>query len=58
MKSDYAMRDAAVVACAFLLSNQEASDPDDDAAVDRFLTEANRIHPVPMAKDRKVAKAS
>ena len=33
-------------------------DPNDDAAADRFLTEANRIHPAPMAKDRKVAKAS
>jgi len=33
-------------------------DPNDDAAVDRFLTEANRIHPVPVVKDRKVAKAS
>ena len=33
-------------------------DPNDDAAVDRVLTEANRIHPVPKVKDRKVAKAS
>ena len=33
-------------------------DPNDDAAADRFLTEANRIHPVATAKDRKVAKAS
>ena len=33
-------------------------DPNDDAAVDRFLTEANRIHPVPMGKKRRVAKAS
>jgi hypothetical protein len=33
-------------------------DPNDDAAVDRFLTEANRVRPVPTAKDRKVAKAS
>lgn len=33
-------------------------DPNDDAAVDRFLTEANRVHPVPQAKDRKIAKAS
>jgi hypothetical protein len=33
-------------------------DPNDDAAVDRFLTEANRIHPVPRSKERKVAKAS
>ena len=33
-------------------------DPNDDAAVDRFLTEVNRIHPVPRSKDRKVAKAS
>ncbi len=43
----------------------EASDPDDgpydpndDAAVDRFLTESNRIDPVPRPKDRKAAKAS
>jgi hypothetical protein len=33
-------------------------DPNDDAAVDRFLTEANRIHRVPQAEDRKIAKAS
>ena len=33
-------------------------DPNDDAAVDRFLTEANRIHPIPSAEDRKVAQAS
>jgi hypothetical protein len=33
-------------------------DPNDDAAVDRFLTESNRIHPVPAEKNRKVAKAS
>jgi hypothetical protein len=33
-------------------------DPNDDAAVDRFLTEANRVHSAPGSKDRKVAKAS
>ena len=33
-------------------------DPNDDAAVDRFLAESNRIHPAPTEKDRKVAKAS
>ena len=33
-------------------------DPNDDEAVDRFLTEANRVHPVAPAKDRKIAKAS
>jgi len=33
-------------------------DPNDDAAVDRFLTETNRAHPFPMAKDTKIAKAS
>jgi hypothetical protein len=33
-------------------------DPNDDAAVDRFLTEANRIHPVLQSDVRKIAKAS
>jgi hypothetical protein len=33
-------------------------DPNDDEAVDRFLTEANLVHPAPPAKDRKIAKAS
>ncbi|MGD0094985.1 MAG: hypothetical protein ABSB60_00725 [Terracidiphilus sp.] len=33
-------------------------DPNDDEAVDRFLTEVNRVHPVVPAKDRKIAKAS
>jgi len=33
-------------------------DPNDDAAVDRFLTEANRVHPVPGSKAKKVAKVS
>jgi hypothetical protein len=33
-------------------------DPNDDAAVDRFLTEANRVHAVPPAGKIKVAKAS
>jgi hypothetical protein len=33
-------------------------DPNDDEAVDRFLTEANRVHPVAPATDRKIAKAS
>jgi hypothetical protein len=33
-------------------------DPNDDAAVDRFLTDANRIHQVPSEKNRKVATAS
>ena len=31
-------------------------DPNDDAAVDRFLTEANRIHPVPRSEARKAAR--
>jgi hypothetical protein len=30
-------------------------DPNDDAAVDRFLTEANRIHAVPPEEDKKIA---
>jgi len=33
-------------------------DPNDDASADRFLTEANRIHPVRMAKDRTSATHS
>jgi hypothetical protein len=33
-------------------------DPNDDDDVDRFLTEVNRVHPAPTAKDRNVAKAS
>jgi hypothetical protein len=33
-------------------------DPNDDGAVDRFLAEVNRIHPVPQTDDRKIAKAS
>ena len=43
----------------------DASDPDDgpynpndDEAVDRFLTEANRVYPALPAKDKKIAKAS
>jgi hypothetical protein len=30
-------------------------DPNDDTAVDRFLTEDNRIHPAPPEKDKKIA---
>jgi hypothetical protein len=33
-------------------------DPNDDAAVDRFLSDANRVHPPLPAKKRKIAKAS
>jgi hypothetical protein len=33
-------------------------DPNDDEAVDRFLTEANRVHPVLPAGILKIAKAS
>lgn len=33
-------------------------DPNDDAAVDRFITEANRVHPVPQRVEKKIAKAS
>jgi len=33
-------------------------DPNDDEAVDHFLTEANRVYPASPAKDRKIAKAS
>jgi len=33
-------------------------DPNDDAAVDRFLTDANRVYPAPLADDKKIAKAS
>jgi hypothetical protein len=33
-------------------------DPNDDEAVDRFLTEANRVYPAQPAEDRKIAKAS
>ena len=33
-------------------------DPNDDAAVDRFLTEANRVYPPVPAENRKIAKAS
>jgi hypothetical protein len=43
----------------------DASDPDDgpynpndDEAVDRFLTEANRVYPALPAKDKNIAKAS
>jgi hypothetical protein len=32
-------------------------DPNDDAAVDRFLTEKNRVNPPPPA-EKKIAKAS
>jgi len=33
-------------------------DPNDDEAVDRFLTEANRVHPSAPKEDKKIAKAS
>lgn len=33
-------------------------DPNDEAAVDRFLAEANRIHLIPRSKEKKIAKAS
>jgi hypothetical protein len=33
-------------------------DPNDDEAVDRFLTEANRVNTAPPTKVRKIAKAS
>jgi hypothetical protein len=33
-------------------------DPNDDEAVDRFLTEANRVYPAPQTKARPVSKAS
>ena len=33
-------------------------DPNDDEAVDRFLTEANRVHPPKPAQEKKIAKAS
>jgi hypothetical protein len=33
-------------------------DPNDDEAVDRFLTEANRVHPEQLAEILKIAKAS
>jgi hypothetical protein len=33
-------------------------DPNDDEAVDRFLTEENRVYPASPSKDRKIAKAS
>ena len=33
-------------------------DPNDDTAVDSFLTEANRIHPSPQAGTRRIRKAS
>jgi len=32
-------------------------DPNDDKAVDRFLTEKNRVHP-PAPAEKKIAKAS
>ena len=33
-------------------------DPNDDEAVDRFLTEANRVYPASQAEEKKIAKAS
>jgi hypothetical protein len=33
-------------------------DPNDDEAVDRFLTEANRVHPAPQERKRPISKAS
>lgn len=33
-------------------------DPNDDEAVERFLTEANRVYPAPPAEKQKIAKAS
>ncbi len=33
-------------------------DPNDDKAVDRFLTEANRVYPAPQARKRPISKAS
>jgi hypothetical protein len=33
-------------------------DPNDDQAVERFLTEANRVHPPVSAKVKRIAKAS
>jgi hypothetical protein len=33
-------------------------DPNDDEAVDRFLTEASRVYPPPAADEKKIAKAS
>jgi hypothetical protein len=32
--------------------------PNDDEAVDRFLTEENRVYPAPQAEAKKIAKAS
>jgi hypothetical protein len=33
-------------------------DPNDDEAVDRFLTEANLVHPAPKAAKPRISKAS
>lgn len=33
-------------------------DPNDDLAVDRFLTEANRVYPTPKAAKPRISKAS
>lgn len=33
-------------------------DPNDDEAVDRFLTEANRVHSPKPVEEKKIAKAS
>jgi len=33
-------------------------DPNDDEAVDRVLTEANRVHPAPQARKHPISKAS
>jgi hypothetical protein len=33
-------------------------DPNDDEAVDRFLTEANLVHPAPKAANQPTSKAS
>lgn len=33
-------------------------DPNDDEAVDRFLTEENRVYPVPKAEKPPIKKAS
>jgi len=33
-------------------------DPNDEEAVDRFLTEANRVYPAPRAAEAPISKAS
>jgi hypothetical protein len=36
----------------------DPNDPNDDDAVDRFLTEENRVYPAPPAKEPPIQKAS